>query len=519
VVCGIYGLPRPDPVFEILTYLGPVSKIRTRCWAFLFLWPLFLNAQTGASASLRVHVDILRFQGPREAYVELQLYMDGATLHAIPTPDSLWRSTVDLLLYFEQDGEIVQYDRLLLHSPATEKPGQDFVDIRRYGLPYGHYKLVLEALDMNLAIDTLRREFTIVIPDTQPVWSQSDPMLLIAARPSAEQHALVRNGYFMEPLPHRFYPRTSDLLYFYQEVYCRDSTWLGMPYQFAYYLEDVGSGQARRIQQALTKKRKARLQDPLLIQMDIRDLPSGNYRLVTEVRDSAQTLLSSTRVGFQRSNPDADRLAAPGPDKADWSADSFLVHLDAQALNYALKALAPRVWDKEVDLLNAIIRNPNPDAKRNFLLHFFSRENPSDPIGAYEIYIDVARVVDEKYRSGFGFGFESDRGFVLMKYGRPNDIIDIEDEPHAPPYQIWAYDEFPYTGQRNVKFLFYNPSLAPGNYLLLHSTARNERQNPRWEIDLYSRLGGNEIRGVNQQDATGVHDQYFRMARKYFEDN
>jgi len=496
-----------------------VSTIRFIFPVVLCLSALVLPAQEGHVGPLRIHVDILRFQGPREAYVELQLYMDGATLRAVPTPDSLWRSSVDLLLYFEQEGRIIQYDRLLLNSPAAEKPGQDFVDIRRYGLPYGQYKLVLEALDGNGRTDTLRREFALEIPESPEIWSQSDPMLLIAARPSAEQHALVRNGYFMEPLPHRFYPRSADLLYFYQEVYCRDSSWFGTPYQFAYYLEDLSTGQAQRIQQALTKKRKARQQDPLLIQMDIRDLPSGNYRLVTEVRDSSQTLLSSTRVAFQRSNPAADQLAVRGGAEAAWSPDSFLVDLDLPALNYALKALAPRVWDKEVDLLNALIRNPDPAAKRNFLLHFFSRESPADPLGAYKTYMDVARVVDQQYRSGFGFGFESDRGFVLMKYGRPNDIIDVEDEPHAPPYQIWAYDEFPYTGQRNVKFLFYNPSLAPGNYLLLHSTARNERQNPRWEIDLYSRLGGNEIRGVNQQDATGVNDQYFRMARKYFEDN
>jgi GWxTD domain-containing protein len=496
-----------------------VSTIRFIFPVVLCLSALVLRAQEGNVGPLRIHVDILRFQGPREAYVELQLYMDGATLRAVSTPDSLWRSSVDLLLYFEQEGRIIQYDRLLLNSPATEKPGQDFVDIRRYGLPYGQYKLVLEALDGNSRTDTLRREFALEIPESPEIWSQSDPMLLIAARPSAEQHALVRNGYFMEPLPHRFYPRSADLLYFYQEVYCRDSSSFGTPYQFAYFLEDLSTGQAQRIQQALTKKRKARQQDPLLIQMDIRDLPSGNYRLVTEVRDSSQTLLSSTRVAFQRSNPAADQLAVRGGAEAAWSPDSFLVDLDLPALNYALKALAPRVWDKEVDLLNALIRNPDPAAKRNFLLHFFSRESPADPMGAYKTYMDVARVVDQQYRSGFGFGFESDRGFVLMKYGRPNDIIDVEDEPHAPPYQIWAYDEFPYTGQRNVKFLFYNPSLAPGNYLLLHSTARNERQNPRWEIDLYSRLGGNEIRGVNQQDATGVNDQYFRMARKYFEDN
>lgn len=485
----------------------------------LILWTWHAAAQGPAYGPLRLYADLLRFQPPGEPYVELQLFLDGSTLTPAPTPDGKYRSSVDLLLYFERDGEIIQYDRLTLHSPVSDQPGQDLVDIRRYGLPYGQYRLVVEAMDLLQTRDTIRKTLALELLPPSEFWDLSDPMLLISAKPSTEQHALVRNGYHMEPLPYRFYPRSADLLYFYQEVYCHDAARQGGHYQFAYYLEELQAGKTRRIQQAITKKRKVRPLDPILIQMDIRDLPSGNYQLITEVRDSAQQLLGQRMVGFQRSNPGADPLVVRDSVPAGWVADSFLVHLNDKDLNYALRALAPRVWDKEVDRLNATIRNTDLAAKRAFLLHFFSRENPRAPMDAYEEYMAVAKVVDQQFKSGFGYGFESDRGHVLMKYGRPNDIIDVEDEPHAPPYQIWAYDQFPYTGQRNVKFLFYNPSLAPGNYLLLHSTARNERQNPRWEIDLYSRLGGNEIRGVNQQDATGVQDQYFRMARKYFEDN
>jgi GWxTD domain-containing protein len=254
--------------------------------------------------------------------------------------------------------------------------------------------------------------------------------------------------------------------------------------------------------------------------MDIQHLPSGNYALVTEIRDTLLQLLGSRKISFQRSNPALEPEASTVPILVgNDSTTQFLPELEEDALNYALRATAPRVWDKEVDLLNATIQNKNLDAKRNFLHNFFLREDANQPTKAYEKYMAIADAVDQQYKSGFGYGFESDRGFALMKYGKPNDIIDIEDEPHAPPYQIWLYNEFPYTGQRNVKFLFYNPSLAPGNYELLHSTARNERNNPRWEIDLYSKLGGNEIQGGNYQDATQVSDQYFRMARRYFEDN
>mgnify|MGYP000642777058 CR=1 FL=1 len=52
-----------------------------------------------------------------------------------------------------------------------------------------------------------------------------------------------------------------------------------------------------------------------------------------------------------------------------------------------------------------------------------------------------------------------------MKYGEPNDIITQMSDPNAPPYEIWEYYEL--EGQQNVKFIFYNPSLAVNSMVLI----------------------------------------------------
>ena len=72
----------------------------------------------------------------------------------------------------------------------------------------------------------------------------------------------------------------------------------------------------------------------------------------------------------------------------------------------------------------------------------------------------VAEKVDLYFKSGFGYGFETDRGYTYLKYGPPADIVTVEDEPSAPPYEIWVYYDFPMTSQSNVKFLFYNPIIV-----------------------------------------------------------
>ncbi|MCF8238424.1 MAG: GWxTD domain-containing protein [Saprospiraceae bacterium] len=497
-------------------YVPQIRMAALLALIFLFVLP------TSVISQVQVQVDLARFRSHEQAVVEVQMYYSGSSLTSIPTPDGQWRSSVDVLILFQQDSQIVQYDHFILHSPSTVEPAQDFVDVRRFAMPEGAYHVQMEVFDLHKTGDTLslNRDVTIGGDQKDLAFALSDPVLLAKAYASKETNALTRNGYYMEPIPHRYYPHTAELLYFYQEVYAQVPSEMMDTYQYAYYLEGIqGDGKPRRIQQAITKTRKARPLDPILMQMDIRKLPSGNYRLVTEVRDKDLNLINTSAISFQRSNPNLEVVendlkvtGAPG------MLDSFLVDMPIEELNYSLRAVAARILEKDVTILNATIQNPRAEAKRQLLFSYFIQENANRPDKAYAAFMASAREVDAKFRSGFGYGFETDRGYAWMKYGQPNDIVQVEDEPHAPPYEIWIYDEFPFTGQRNVKFLFYNPNLAPGDFQLLHSTARNERQNPRWEIELYEKAGATEIQGTNIQDATGVRDQYYRNAKRYFND-
>lgn len=130
--------------------------------------------------------------------------------------------------------------------------------------------------------------------------------------------------------------------------------------------------------------------------------------------------------------------------------------------------------------------------------------------------MEVAKAVDKMYDGGFGYGFESDRGFIYMKYGRPDDMVMVDNDPSAPPYEIWIYNDFPKTKQTNVKFLFYEPNLGT-DYELLHSNARGEINNPQWQIELYKNAP-NEIQGSNYIDATQMQGNFNRRASQYFND-
>ena len=68
-----------------------------------------------------------------------------------------------------------------------------------------------------------------------------------------------------------------------------------------------------------------------------------------------------------------------------------------------------------------------------------------------------------------------------------------------------------------MKFIFYNPSLSPGNYQMLHSNAIGETYNPRWEVELYSNDPANQS-GTNYIDGTGTNGGYGRNARSRWSD-
>jgi GWxTD domain-containing protein len=473
-----------------------------------------------AQVKPQLQLDILQFQENNQPYIELQVLTMGNSLVQVPTPDQKWRSAIQLFYYFEKDGVIEQYDNILLSSPAFEEKNKDFVHLLRYALMPGDYTFHLEATDANKLGDTLTLDLPLTVDRPGEVWGQSDPLLSYAAHPAKEKNNLARSGFIIEPAPYQFFTKNQESLFFYQEVYCNDTTLHGTPYYYSYRVTSQLSAANVPGMETVRRKRRAKPKDPILYQIDIRSLPSGNYTLFTTVEDSLSRPLSERKVNFQRSNPELD-LASIRNAGSDQLGQLVVVldSLEAAELNYILRACAPRAWDTDVEILNAVIRNQSVEAKRNFILNFFGKMDANMPYLAYQKYMEAARNVDDQFKSGMGFGFESDRGWILMKYGRPNEMIDVDNEPQAPPYQIWVYDLIEQTGQRNVKFLFYNPSLAVGNFLLLHSTARNELQNPRWEIELYSRGTGNQSQGINVQDATRAEEGFFHMARRYFEDN
>lgn len=469
------------------------------------------------TSALDANISFATFKSKESPYIEVYLHLIGSTTSFKRMADSTFTANVEVVILFKQGEEIVKFDKYLLNN-QSDAIGQDFFDIKRYGMDAGSYQIEVSINDVNETDNSKSFQQKFDIGFEQGRVNQSDIQLLTSLRKAGEGMAhshLTKGGYIFEPLPSQFLDRYSERLIFYNEIYDTDIL-VGEDFLVSYFLEEL-SGEKTSGAKGLVHKRKSPAEIvPMLQQVDISQLPSGNYNLVVEVKNKSGELLTKKSISFQRSNPYLDQGQKDIVLDEEELSREFVGKMSLEELRYGLKAIAMQVDKTDGEVLNLIISEGKMAAMRLYLFSFWARENPVSPETAFKNYMSVAKAIDKKFQGGFGYGFETDRGYVYMKYGVPNDVVTVEDEQDAPPYEIWFYSQFPQTSQNNVKFIFYNPDLATNGHELLHSNARGEINNPNWEVLLY-RNSPNDVQGSNFIDATNMQGKMGRHARRLYE--
>ncbi len=476
------------------------------------LFALFFSLISSISLyALDASVSYATFKSPHQNYVEVYLHVIGSTITFTKVDSVNSQAAVEVLLLIKKGDQIIKFDKYRLSSPAG-KTVTDFIDLKRFALADGEYTLEVNFKDVSDSTNTREISKSLAMNYGGSGLHQSDIELLASASVAKDDNLLVKNGYFLEPLPFSFYDKRKSQLIFYNEVYNTDEK-IGEPFLARYLVEEVKNDGSTKTAIIANKKLQPRPVSVILAQLDINKLPTGNYHLIVEIRNRNNELLSERKVFFQRANPflELEKIAEEPLE------DTFTDTMSAESLRYSLRAIAMHVPDADVEVLNLMLerQDTNLVPERRYLFNFWAQQAPNGPKAAYHKYMEVARAVDNQFNSGFRAGFESDRGWLYMKYGRPDDIITEENELNAPPYEIWVYYELKRTRERNVKFLFYNPTLATGGYQLLHSTSRYELQNANWEQELY-RDSPQPLAGSNSVDGNSM--SFTKRAKEYFND-
>ena len=494
------------PDYEAMDTTTTHHVLNSVKWVAIF----FCLSYTPSLEALDADLSVSRFQTPEKSYVELFIYILGNTVTSV-SADSAYSASVNVTYFITSEGVVVAGDKYNLISRGKEIVA-DFMDLRRHVLSPGDYLITLELSDNYDSMNTVTLSKQIVMNPRSNSLAQSDILLLAHVERAESEDVWVRNGWRMAPLAYQWYRADLTNLYFYHELYNSDIT-PGADFYIQYAI--LSQQNADKILLQGYKRLKPKSINTVVQVIDISGLSSGEYVLRVGVFDQDRNQHSTVETMFIRTNPAADEAWA---DQAVRLFETSFTHgLDRDSLRYALKAIAPKVSQIQTPVLNYLLEKGEIENQRRFLHQYWVETGPNAPERAYAEYMHLAAVVDKEYHSAFGYGFETDRGFILLRYGSPDDIIAVDDEPSAPPYEIWFYHDFPVTSQSNVRFLFYNPSLAGGDYRLLHSTAVGEVQNPRWQMELY-RDAITEPEGGDFINARDVRSNFHRRAVEYFND-
>ncbi len=483
-----------------------------RLFIFATLW---FSISYTTSAAIEVSVSHACFKGEKENYIEFNLYLVGQSIKwkQVDTVNS--QAHVEINVLFKQKDKIVQFDKYAIHSPKSLDP-INFVDVKRYGLKNGLYDIEVQLTDLNKPENKATYHSNIIVDFDSLNLRQSDIQLLSFYEiDSLNKREGSKNGVFMEALPFGFYDRNLTNLMFYNEIYNSDKNIMEDFLVSFTIIKAFGSPNEKPAFVAHRRKKAGAVVTNLL-SFDIAQLESGNYRFLVTVRNKNNDLLSEKETFFQRSNPAFNSLDT----LTNASIESqFVSALNEKDLRYSMRAIMMQIPDEEVPIVSTMIKNQDTSAQKLYLFKYWAKKSAVMPEQKYDEYMMVAKTADQIYGNGMGFGFDTDRGRIFMKYGRPTDVTTVENETGAPPYEIWVYDKIERNSQTNVKFMFYNPSLVVNGYKLLHSTCRGEIQNPRWKSDLYRNAPANQQTG-NYLDGTGnVSRDFNRKAEQLFNDN
>ena len=460
--------------------------------------------------SINIDVNTYAFYGSK-SYVEVFTRVDCASVTWSQKGDKKTAGVNFILIISNNVGEIVAYDKYDLNSESLDTI-RDFLTVKRFQLQAGSYTIKVEATDNSNLENKVQLEKKISVDSKFPSTGLSDIQLLGVCYPDSSDNVLAKNGIYIEPLAYQYLSQKNEFLRFYLEVYRADSSMtkeLFIQYAILEGLKDNITSSS-----VLSKYKKLNLSpvEPLMLTLPVKDLKSGDYHLVINVQDKLKNVLATRKVNFTKSNPDADiEFLENYNDKLN---NSFAQKIGAEDMDYILKALLPVTDQNQVSTLGELLKSNKLKSQQSFIFQMWKAKSPSNPEESYKAYMEVARAVDKKFYSNVGYGFQSDRGHIFLKYGKPSNVLAVDTEVDAPPYEIWYYTYLPTTRQTNVRFLFYNPSLSHNDYKLLHSTCLGERTNPAWETVLYGSVP--QDRQGTATDATTVKENFNRNARRYF---
>lgn len=439
----------------------------------LFFIVLITCTSFAQKARIQAVFDYKQFNTPYGApYIETYLSFIASSLHYAPNDRGQLQSNIMVTQIFKRDNQIIDFKKYEVLGPELiDSVAVGFTDQKRFQLQPGVYTMDIQLMDLNDP-DSLYNSSTqlISVNEFKDNISVSDIEFIDYYKKTEQKNEFSKSGFDLYPLVSNYLSDDIEKLAYYFEIYERDSS--DNDYLVTQYIEDY---QTKDILGKFIKRKKMKLEKvkPMINIFNIKKLVSGNYNLVVEIRDSQNQLMAIKKIFFQRLN------TSYKVDEEIVEQVSFNDVVSADSLDYYMTYLLPIATEVERGVILSKKEGLTDQMKMNYFYTFWSKRDQTNPKGAWEAYRKKVEEVDVVYATRRTRGYETDRGRVEIKYGKPNNVVKRPNSNGQYPYEIWHY--YHLENSNDVVFVFYQPQVIRQDYELLHSDLPGEIKNTNWK--------------------------------------
>ncbi len=354
--------------------------------------------------------------------------------------------------------------------------------INYFIVPEGQYTLDIKITDKFGNGRAQSTKFEIDAFDFGDELNLSDTQLATTIQSDNGDSPFVKNGYKVMPNPSALYGIGVPMLYTYTEIYnLADATSdEGGKYTMSYRVLNNDGAEVKTFPDRVRNKPGA--SSVAVNQLNVVTLISDTYTLETTVTDHETGAGASTSRKFFVYRQDDFAEGSASFQKLDTQTGAGSPGLDASRYD----TLTEEELDLEFDQAQYIAERDerrtwkklNLDGKREYIKEFWAGRDPSPATPENEFkseYFGRLELVNQMFRGTFREGWKSDRGRVMLLYGRPDEIERFPGGGDSKEYHFWNY----FSIQGGVQFVFVDKR-GMHDLELVHSTARGEVYDPQW---------------------------------------
>ncbi len=447
---------------------------------FLLMSPVTEGFSQGRFPMSQVAVDYGLFRGDSaRTYVELcysflenqlSYVQEGETYHG--------EVRFDVVIAPEEGSDSVMRRAWLtpheVSDTASLTQGKSLVGVVGFGLEPGKYSMKFVARDTQaeIVLDSTEIPVEVRLFDDPDRVMVSDVELCSTIRQSANRESLFyKNTLEVIPNPGGLFGVGMPTIFYYVEVY---NILRGIQSKNYTARATIYDAFGNEVTSKERKKSRVNESSVEVGTFKVDSLKQGTYTLVFSVIDSVAQATTTSMKRFFVYNPGLvgeDALSTGGEGVL---ATEYALMDESQLDSEFEKCRYIKIGD-EGDQYETL---QGAEAKRIFLVAFWRRRDPYPATVVNEAkrdYFERVKYANEVFRSSFREGWKTDRGRVYILYGPPDDYDRHPSEIDAKPFQIWFYHQI----QGGVEFVFVD-RLGFHDYLLIHSTHRNELRDDNW---------------------------------------